>query len=226
MRFITTCAVPFSPVTAGPADVAWTPAISFDCAPAIVRIPGMGLWMPPTDYTIECWVFANAVGSSTAFDMADDESGHNRVLAHLPWANNQFYFDNGNLFGTGRLTTGSIPNTFLNQWHHLAFQVDSQAPAMRIFLDGQLFAEGQNTDTFKPRNVDFIIGHSHLGRLGEFRLWNYVRTPAEIQADMPRVFAASRPGLIGCWRLDDTLTNGGRIQDYSGYGHHGSLNLR
>ena len=226
MRFITTCAVPFAPVTAGPADVAWTPAISLDCQLAFVRIPGMGLWMPATDYTIECWVFARTVGPSTAFDMADDEDGRNRVLAHLPWQNNQFYFDSGNLNTTGRLTSGAVPPTFLNQWHHLAFQVDSQAPAMRIFLDGQLFAEGANTDTFKPRNVDFLIGIAHPGLLGEFRLWNYVRTPAQIQADAPRVLASSRPGLIGCWRLDDSLQDGARIQDVSGYQHHGSLNRR
>ena len=225
MRFVTTTAVPFSPVTAGPADVAWTPAISLDCAQAFVRIPGMGLWMPPTDYTIELWCFATGGGPTAAFDMADDEAGHNRVLAHLPWVDNQLYFDSGDLSTTGRLATPAGPD-FRYQWHHLAFQVDSQAPAMRLFLDGQLLAATLATDTFKHRPVDFLIGLNHLGQLGAFRLWNYVRTPAEIQVDMPRVLAASRPGLIGCWRLDDTLAHGGRIRDYSGYGHHGVLNRR
>jgi hypothetical protein len=225
MRFTTTTAVPFSPVTAGPADVAWTPAISLDCTQVYVRIPGMGLWMPPTDYTLEFWCFATGGGPTAAFSMSDDEGGSNRVLAHLPWIDGRLYFDSGAWAATGRLATPVGP-TFRYQWHHLALQVDSQAPAMRMFLDGQLHAATTATDTYKPRPVDFLIGHSHLGQLGEFRLWNYVRTPAEIQADMPRVLASSRPGLLGCWRLDDTLDNGGRIRDYSGYARHGSLNHR
>jgi len=225
MKFVATTAVPFSPVTAGPADVAWTPAISLDCTQAFVRIPGMGLWMPPTDYTLEFWCFSTGWGPSAAFNMADDEDGRNRVLAHLPWTDGRLYFDSGNLSTTGRLHQ-PMPGTFMYQWHHLALQVDSQAPAMRLFLDGQLYAATTATDTFKPRPVDFLIGLSQPGQLGEFRLWNYVRTPAEIQADMPRVLATSRPGLVGCWRLDDTLAPGGRIQDRSGYGRHGTLNRR
>jgi hypothetical protein len=223
MRFITTTTVPFAPVTAGPADVAWTPAISLDCAQGYVRIPGMGLWMPPADYTLELWCLSHSQDCTIAFRMSVDDAS-NRLLAHLP-CGNQLYFDSGNINTTGRVSV-PMPDTFLATWHHLALQVDSHAQAMRIFLDGQLLAASAHYDTYKPRDTDLLIGLDHRGRLGEFRLWNYVRTPAEIRADMPRVFATSRPGLIGCWRLDDTLTNGGRIQDYSGYGHHGSLNLR
>jgi hypothetical protein len=210
MRFITTTAVPFAPVTAGPADTAWAPAVSLDCTQATVRIPRMGEWLPPADCTV-------------AFNMEIDD-GSNRALAHLP-CGNRLYFDSGSLFTTGRLST-PMPPDFLFNWHHVALQVDSQAPAMRIFIDGQLLAESAGYDTHKPRPVDFIIGIAHVGRLGEFRLWNYVRTPAEIQADMPRLLSSSRPGLIGCWRLDDTLANGGRIEDRSGYGRHGILNHR
>jgi hypothetical protein len=225
MRFITTCAVPFAPVTAGPADLPWTPAMSLDCAAAYVRIPGMGTWMPPTDYTIECWNFSRGGGSDIAFNMETDESAHNRVLAHLPWGNGEIYFDSGDLSTTGRLEYPAPP-TLLNAWHHLAFQVDSQAQAMRVFFNGVCWAEVAHCDTYRPTPTDFIIGTAHLGCLGEFRLWNRVRTPAQIQADMPRAFTTPRPGLLGCWRLDDTQLAGGRIQDYSGYARHGVLNQR
>jgi len=223
MRFVTTTAVPFSPVTAGPDDVAWTPAISLDCTQATVRIPGMGAWLPPADYTMELWCYAQSTDCTIAFNMEIDD-GSNRALAHLP-CGNTLYFDNGNLSTTGRIAV-TMPPDFLFNWHHVALQVDSQAPAMRIFIDGHLLAESAGYDTHKPRPVDFIIGLHHAGRLGEFRLWNYVRTPAEIQADRPRVLASSRPGLLGCWRLDDSLQDGALIQDYSGYGRPGILNRR
>jgi hypothetical protein len=223
MRFITTTAVPFSPTTAGPADTAWAPAVSLDCTRATVRIPRMGEWLPPADYTMEFWCYTQSTDCTTAFNMEVDDGG-NRALAHMPCGNTLF-FDNGSLYTTGRVSA-IMPPDFLLSWHHVALQVDSQAPAMRIFIDGQLLVQSTGYDTHKPRPVDFIIGINHAGRLGEFRLWDYVRTPAEIRADMPRLLASSRPGLLGCWRLDDTLDHGARIRDYSGYARHGSLNHR
>jgi hypothetical protein len=217
MRFVATTAVPFSPVTAGPADVAWTPAISLDCTLGRVRIPDMGRWMPATDYTIECWNYSHGGGIDVAFNMEAEDAGHNRVLAHLPWI--------GDCGAAGRLHQPAPPG-FVGTWHHLAFQVDSQAPAMRVFIDGHLFAEQPMHDTYKTRSTDFLIGHSHLGMLGEFRLWNRVRTPDQIREALPYALAGPRPGLIGCWRLDDTLADGGRIEDRSGYGRHGTLNRR
>jgi hypothetical protein len=224
MRFITTCAVPFAPVTAGPADLPWAPAHSLDCALGRVRIPDMGLWMPPTDYTLECWNYSRGGGVDVAFNMEADDAGHNRVLAHLPWTGDgHLYFDSGDCGGAGRLHQPAPPE-LVGAWHHLAFQVDSQAPAMRVFLDGHLFAEQPQLDTYKSRPTDFLIGHTHLGLLGEFRLWNRVRTPEQLREHLASTFTGPRPGLIGCWRLDDTLQNGGRIQDRSGYARHGILN--
>ena len=223
MRFVTTTAVPFAPVTAGPADTQWAPAVSLDCTRATVRIPRMGEWLPPTDYTLEMWCYTQSTECTIAFNMEVDD-GSNRALAHLP-CGNTLYFDSGSLYTTGRLAL-PMPPDFLLTWHHVALQVDSQAPAMRCFVDGQLLGQSAATSVHHPRPVDFIIGLAHQGRLGEFRVWDHVRTPAEIQADMPRVLTHARPGLLGCWRLDDTLENGGRIQDVSGYGHHGVVNIK
>jgi|GEM_PF-2845451 len=227
MRFVTTCAVPFAPVTAGPADLDWTPAMSLDCTLGRVRIPDMGLWMPATDYTIECWNYSFGGGNDIAFCMEADIP-QSRVLAHLPWtSDNLLYFDSGDITGVGPGRMHQpVPPGFIGAWHHMAFQVDSQAPAMRIFIDGHLFAEQQLHDVFRPRPTDFLIGHTHLGRLGEFRLWNRVRTAAQIREFMPRALTTPRPGLIGCWRLDDSLQDGAPIQDYSGYHRPGILNRR
>jgi hypothetical protein len=225
MRFVSTSAVPFAPVTASLADLNWDATMSLDCGAAYVRIPGMGHWMPPTDYTIECWNFSRGGGRDIAFNMEADEGGRNRVLAHVPWDNNYLYFDSGDLNTTGRLLYPAPPS-LLNAWQHLAFQVDSQAGAMRIFLNGVLWAEALQCDTFKPQATDFLIGAAHLGLLGEFRLWNRVRAAAAIAADSTRALAGPRPGLLGCWRLNDTLEHGGRILDYSGYARHGILNHR
>ena len=229
MRFITACAVPFAPVTAGPADLDWTPAMSLDCGPAYVRIPDMGRWMPATDYTIECWNYSRGGAGDIAFNMEADAAARNRVLAHLPWANGDIYFDSGDLTTTGRLEYPAPPS-LLNAWHHLAFQVEGPAAgqpgAMRIFFNGVLWAEQRTSDTYKATPTAFLIGAAHRGCLGEFRLWNRVRTAAQIQADMPHAFTTPRPGLLGCWRLDDSLQDGAPIQDYSGYGRPGILNRR
>ena len=224
MRFVTTTAVPFAPVTAGPADLPWTAAMSLDCTLGRVRIPDMGLWMPAADYTLEMWNYSRGDGIDVAFNMEAEDSGHNRVLAHLPWTpDGHLYFDSGDCGGPGRLHQPAPPE-LVGAWHHLAFQVDSRAGAMRVFIDGHLFAQQTNFDTYKARATDFLIGHTHRGSLGEFRLWNCLRTPAQLREFQGVALTGPRPGLIGCWRLDDTLEQGGRMQDRSGYARHGVLN--
>ncbi|GAB3638763.1 hypothetical protein GCM10027422_43530 [Hymenobacter arcticus] len=154
-----------------------------------------------------------------AFTMPGGD-GSNCLLAHMP-GGDQRYFDSGSF--TGRVSVPT-PTHFLATWHHVALQVDSQAQAMHIFLDGQLLVASDHPHTYKPRATDFLIGFDHRGRLGEFRLWNYVRTPAEIRAEMPRVFAAFCPGLFGCQPLDAPLSACGGIPGYGGCYHSGMLN--
>jgi len=57
-----------------------------------------------------------------------------------------------------------------------------------------------------------------LGKLDEVRLWNLVRTAAEMQATLASELTGEQPGLVGYWRFNEAAGTtardaGGRPQD-------------
>jgi hypothetical protein len=96
------------------------------------------------------------------------------------------------------------------QWHHVAVTYDGAT--WRLYLDGQL--DGQSDANATPRADSiqhFAIGTamdsagvpagSFAGAIDEVRVWNVVRTDAEI-ADAMYTTVAAGPGLLGRWALD------------------------
>ncbi|MHC4686136.1 MAG: hypothetical protein ACYTEW_17725, partial [Planctomycetota bacterium] len=57
--------------------------------------------------------------------------------------------------------------------------------------------------------------------LDDFRVWNYARTPAEIQADMNREVSGDEEGLVGYWRFNEG--EGTTAYDTSHYENHGTI---
>ena len=96
------------------------------------------------------------------------------------------------------------------QWHHLAAVYDGAV--MRLHVDGQLVngSTKQSGDIAYPAKGRLLIGgyenqdgvKSFSGRIDEVRLWNRVRTAADIKQAMNSRLTGSEPGLVGYWRLD------------------------
>lgn len=216
-----------------PTESPWNAVMSRDMSDCCIRIPGFGNVMPMADYTLEFWNNTFQVsGPEVAFTMDNQDNGTNRVMSHVWWTGDgRLYFDNGNIGAGGTSDIGRIsgphPDFLQNQWHHLCYQVDAAANQMRVFVDGKLFLQENHYDTFKRLDCDFIIGGPaglrHYGAMSEFRIWNYVLTQQQIQARMQCVINLPQPGMIGCWRLDDSVARGGSIVDRSGNGFNGVL---
>jgi PAS domain S-box-containing protein len=58
------------------------------------------------------------------------------------------------------------------------------------------------------------------GQMDEVRIWNYSRTPEQIQASMSQHLNGSEPGLVGLWNFNDPANLG---RDATTNNHHGTL---
>jgi hypothetical protein len=88
-------------------------------------------------------------------------------------------------------------------WQHLAGTYDGSQ--ITIYEDGEkVWSLPQSGDV---ADVDFVfLGRSEAsfhGVLDEVRLWDVVRSEADIQADMHRSLSGNEAGLVGYWRLDE-----------------------
>ncbi len=120
--------------------------------------------------------------------------------------------------------TYSIPFVpTVNRWTHFAVTIDSATRAAKIYVDG---VERGSTTIPSPLvynpTANALVGDSGLNFtraiIDNYRLWNVVRTPAEIVEGLSRQYD-SDTRLVLDYRFDEpqTLT----VRDFSPAGNHG-----
>jgi hypothetical protein len=215
-------------------DGKWTSANSRPITNKHIIFKGLGNYLPSSSVTIEFWANTHQALPTVVFGNQSageaNTGGRNRLMAHLPWPDGNMYWDYGDI-GNGTINANGrsacqLPSNYFNTWHHYAFVSDAEANKMQIFIDGELLLQADNHDSYKRTDEDFYIGwwiYSDIvfnGSIGEFRIWDYARNAAQIQADIPIIINSAKPGLLACWRLDDT---GSVIVDRSGNNYHGII---
>ncbi|MEF3694102.1 MAG: LamG-like jellyroll fold domain-containing protein [Candidatus Cloacimonadota bacterium] len=117
-----------------------------------------------------------------------------------------------------------------NVWQHVAGVLDYTNKKIFIYVNGNLAAAKElgvifGSDTYFPATggVKFIAASHELspnhyfhGYMDEMRLWNCVRTQAEIAQQMQNP-VSTQPYLLGYWKFNNNMF------DSSGYGFDGSL---
>ena len=100
----------------------------------------------------------------------------------------------------------------LGVWYHIAFTFDDATKAEVLYVNGAQVATGTSSVTIGYDAHPLMIGaeihyespnYFFGGKADEVRLWNRVRTQAQLQADKSRRLLGNEEGLIGCWRLDE-----------------------
>jgi hypothetical protein len=125
------------------------------------------------------------------------------------------------------------PNTFAYSstsledgvWQHVAAVFDNGE--VRIYINGELDATetGMVLPQVGPTPVslarqnspDGYKGKYYYGIMDEVRIWNVVRTEAEIQASMNVRLTGSEAGLVAYWSMDEG--SGDTAFDLTGGGH-------
>jgi hypothetical protein len=152
------------------------------------------------ELTVEFWAKGNATAGTNTTILEAFDSLNNRILnIHMPWSDNNVYFDAGISSGYDRINKTMSATEMDNTWNHWAFVKKQSTGEMFIYKNGVLWHSGTN----KTRNIGyisrFILGASTdqglkwKGKIDEFRFYNSALSAATIQANYLNKINATHP---------------------------------
>ncbi|MEY3100662.1 MAG: hypothetical protein RIS63_1566 [Bacteroidota bacterium] len=141
-------------------------------------------------FTIEFWAKGNGnLAQNTTFMEALDTAGRRVFNIHMPWSNNNIYFDAGDETGYDRINQAASSAEIDGHWNHWAFVKDQSTGQMFIYKNGQLWLSGNNKNREMGYFHRLIIGASGnqaltwKGSLDELRIFKSALSAATIAAN-------------------------------------------
>ena len=154
--------------------------------------------------TIEGWIKTGNAGSSYC-------GVFGKTFAYFLYLYNNtlIVYDWG---GGGNRSTGITLND--NSWHHIAMTFNSGVNnGTLIYIDGIL--KLTTTMTISSQDQPFTIGsvvdpygQFYTGSIDDVRVWNVIRTPSQIQANMNIELLGSETGLVAYYTFNQGTTAG------------------
>ena len=177
----------------------------FDGSNDYVRVGSPAALELPNAFTIEAWILPT---SNTYGMIVNKESEYE--IARFPDGTIRWAVNNS-MPGWTWVSTGVVAP--LDTWTHVAWTFDPQSSQkINTYINGVLVhsatALGTITNTPSP-NDEFRIGNRLTGgnpfggAIDEVRVWNVVRTAAQIQQSMSAVLTGTESGLKGYWRFEE-----------------------
>ncbi|MFN6487575.1 LamG-like jellyroll fold domain-containing protein [Nostoc sp. DedQUE02] len=189
--------------------------LSFDGIDDLVDIGKKPEFKIEKTLTVEAWVYpeqqkqwAGIFGN--IFDTGFTESGYGLCLDGVSGVNFACTPENK---GIQYLSSGNKTLT-LSQWQHITGTYNGQE--MKVYVNGVLKATkaiSANTINYNPENnlrigvyQDDNEAYNFKGKIAEVRLWNCIRSEAEIKSFMYTRLRGNEPGLVGYWPLNEGST--------------------
>lgn len=133
---------------------------------------------------------------------AYDDRGRRVLNVHLPWDNNNVYWDAGRDADNGNFDRIELPapaNSIGGRWNHWAFVKNATTGQMRIYLNGEVLHEGGGMRRSMDGIARFIFGAgsagSYEGLLDEIQVYNVALDQATIRSTMHRRVTDSHPAF-------------------------------
>ncbi|MEM7383349.1 MAG: LamG-like jellyroll fold domain-containing protein [Verrucomicrobiota bacterium] len=107
--------------------------------------------------TVAFWQKLDSVTNMTSFKGRSPSSngGERGMSVHTPWGNSIIYYDTAGCCNASQRINRAASIDFL-EWHHFAFT--KNGPRKEIWIDGELFHEGNNDGPLPDDFEDFTIG--------------------------------------------------------------------
>ncbi|MBD2179955.1 LamG domain-containing protein [Aerosakkonema funiforme] len=191
--------------------------MKFDGVNDHITLPAMNINYSQ-GFSVEVWVRYNSLKIwSRIFDFGSGAAVDNILLANPGTTNNLLLSIRR---GSAEQTIQAANFLEVGKWMHIAVTLDASGNG-KIYKNGQLIQSGTcQTPNNVNRTINYI-GRSNWaadayfdGQMAEFRLWNRVRTEAEIKADLNKRLTGQESGLALYLPLDGILTN--KVLDYAG----------
>ena len=100
-------------------------------------------------------------------------------------------------------------------WHHVAVTYDNAATLkFKLYIDGTMVVNQNTTVAVNTASAGFSIGRRNDGTgfydgiIDEIRVWNVVRTQAEIQSAMNSEFCSIPAGLVAYYKFNEGAAGG------------------
>ena len=178
-----------------------------------------------TDFTIEAWIKTDTDGI-VLFSISGYDS------SYLAVTNGKLTYTTGR-HGYGGFILTSNQNVDDNTWHHVAFSTSSinTNGQGNLYIDGVLDTSGSFGGYTVPMGSLIVggVNTSHFsGSIDELRIWDVVRTAAEIDTAKSSEIQCNEPGLVAYYQFNKGIdagenTNVTNLTDITGNGNNGTL---
>ncbi|MHC1737071.1 MAG: LamG-like jellyroll fold domain-containing protein [Ignavibacteriaceae bacterium] len=173
---------------------------------ATVQISGSAItleaWVYPTAFSTNSWenVIVNKLSTTShGFNL---RCGGNGIV--------EFYaaYD----FATLNNVISDASTLVLNKWTHLAGTYDGSTA--KLYVNGSLVKSSPSTSSIGSTDLPLVIGNHgntvggdftrpFIGSIDEVRIWNTVRTEAEIKASMYKELAGNETNLLAYYKMSN-----------------------
>jgi hypothetical protein len=174
--------------------------------------------------SVSVWVNKYDIAASSAFWLISPSSnnGQRGYQAHIPWSDDNIYFDTAGCCDASLQRINANINTFSgygpddtwwNKWHHFVFT--KKADQKNVYIDGQLFLNGSNTSAMPTDfneiglGTDGIPGGDYMhGLIDDFAIFSTAVSAANAaklaSGTSPRDLTGET--LIAYWPFDDAVS--------------------
>jgi len=163
--------------------------------------------IPQDQFTIEMWVNYEHLNNSGYLLSTE---GHNAELGEHGFSirkggDSKYQFTFG---GSGWNDVNSSSDILIQLWAHLAITYSDTEVVM--YINGVEDTKRQLDKHMTPSPKDLYIadsptwgGRGFTGKMADLRIWNVVRTQAEIEASMNAYLTRDEPGLVINWKMNE-----------------------
>ena len=174
--------------------------VVFDANSQAIAV-GSGAIRPQGRFTIEAWVNP-ATNAGKQIILAEGEA--------------LFYLEGGELKFQATPATTAIASSGAGietgKWYHVAVTRSGNRPGeTKLYINGVPNDNQTAIETLPSFKNSYLAGHPEQpgsgfqGKLLEVRVWRFVRSPSEIQANMSYFLTGRELGLIRCWTMNESF---------------------
>lgn len=178
-------------------------SLVFDGAGDFAQIPGTAAISTLTAITVEAWV--KPVGTIRTRILTKPLAVGSQILLDRE-SDTRLFGETWSMGFGHRPTTSRLADLPADVWSHVALTFNNDT--LLIYVNGQLVGSSQTAGMSTALN-DYLVGKSldrtasFNGAIDELRIWNVVRSQAQLQLNRSVLLQGNEPNLVGYWNFDE-----------------------